>query len=110
MKTTIISVLLVIFSFSVQGSGQQKGQSRAQTSPVAADRGWPRGYSLPSEAQIVIYQPQIASWDNQKQLVAYAAVSHVAKGEQKPSLGTIKFETNTEVSLEQRLVKFSKIN
>jgi len=57
----------------------------------------------------VIYQPQIASWDNQKQLVAYAAVSHVAKGEQKPSLGTIKFETNTEVSLEQRLVKFSKI-
>ena len=56
-----------------------------------------------------MYQPQIASWENQKQLVAFAALSHVAKGEQKPALGTIKFETETEVSLEQRLVKFSKI-
>lgn len=109
MKSTIIAVLLVVLALGVQGSGQQTGQSRAQSAQVAADRGWPRGYSLPSEAQIVIYQPQIASWENQKQLLAYAAVSHVAKGEQKPALGTIKFETNTEVSLEQRLVKFSKI-
>jgi hypothetical protein len=108
MKITI-SALLVILSFSVQGSGQQPGDSRAQSSQIAADKGWPRGYSLPNEAQIVIYQPQIASWDNQKQLVAFAAVSHVAKGEPKPALGTIKFETDTEVSLEQRLVKFSKI-
>jgi hypothetical protein len=109
MKTTIISMLLVILSFSLPGAGQQKGHTRTQSSQVAADRGWPRGYSLPSEAQIVLYQPQIASWDDQKQLLAFAAVSHVAKGEQKPALGTIKFETNTEVSLEQRLVKFSKI-
>ena len=109
MKLTTIAVLLVIFSLGVQGLGQQTGHSRVQSPQVAADRGWPRGYSLPSEAQMVIYQPQIASWDNQKQLVAYAAVSRVAKGEQKPALGTIKFETNTEVSVEQRLVKFSKI-
>jgi hypothetical protein len=109
MKKTIISVLLVVLSFSLPSAGQQKGHTRTQSTQVAADRGWPRGYSLPSEAQIVIYQPQIATWDDQKQLLAFAAVSHVAKGEQKPALGTIKFETNTEVSLEQRLVKFSKI-
>src|SRR4026209_404368 len=75
----------------------------------AQDRGWPRGYSLPSEAQIVLYQPQIASLDDQKHAVAFAAVSYVAKGEQKPVLGTIKDETETEVSVSQRLVKFSKI-
>lgn len=75
----------------------------------AQDRGWPRGYSLPSEAQIVLYQPQIASWDDQKHAVALAAVSYVKKGEQKPVLGTIKIETETEVSVEQRLVRFSKI-
>ena len=75
----------------------------------ATDRGWPRGYSLPSEAQIMIYEPQIASWDNQKHLVALAAVSYVAKGEQKPALGTLKLETDTEVSTEQRLVKFNTI-
>jgi hypothetical protein len=109
MKLTTISLLLVSLSFAVPASSQQTGQSGVQSSQKAADRGWPRGYSLPSEAQIVLFQPQIASWENQKQLVAYAAVSHVAKGEQKPALGTIKFATDTEVSLEQRLVKFSKI-
>jgi hypothetical protein len=86
----------------VPGSYQQSRQTQPKSSTAAADRGWPRGYSLANEAQIVMYQPQIASWENQKQLVAFAALSHVAKGEQKPALGTIKFETDTEVSLEQR--------
>ena len=109
MRLVVISVLIVSLSLGLPVFSQQTGRSRAQTSQIAADRGWPRGYSLPNESQIVIYQPQIASWADQKQLVALAAVSHVAKGEQKPALGTIKFETDTEVSVEQRLVKFSKI-
>ena len=88
---------------------QPTSPSGKQTAEPPQDRGWPRGYSLPSEAQIVLYQPQIASWENQKHAVALAAVSYVAKGEQKPTLGTIKLETDTEVSLEQRLVKFSKL-
>jgi hypothetical protein len=79
----------------------------AQT--AAADRGWPRGYSLPNEAQLVIYQPQIASWQDQKHVVALAALSYVAKGEHKPALGTIKLEADTEVALEQRLVKFTSL-
>ena len=73
------------------------------------DRGWPRGYSLPSEAQVVVYQPQVANWDDQKHMVAFAAVSYVAKGEEKPTLGTIKLEADTSVSLEKRLVKFSTL-
>jgi hypothetical protein len=107
MRLAIVAILL--FSFPLSGLGQQTGHSRTQTSRIAADRGWPRGYSLPNEAQLVLYQPQVSSWDDQKQLVALSAVSYVAKGEQKPALGTIKLETTTEVSLEQRLVKFSKI-
>src|SRR6185503_219738 len=99
MKIAIVSVMIFTLSMVVP----------AQSPKTAADRGWPRGYSLPSEAQIVMYQPQIASWEDQKHLVAFAALSHVVKGEPKPALGTIKFETDTEVSLEQRLVKFSKI-
>lgn len=105
----IVALLLSTFPLSVSGWFQQAGPNRAQTPQVAADRGWPRGYSLPSEAQLVIYQPQVASWENQKNLVALSAVSYVAKGEQKPALGTIKFDADTEVSLEQRLVKFSKL-
>ena len=108
MRHTIILVLLII-SLTIPVSFAQNIPSRAQTSQTAADRGWPRAYSLPSEAQLVLYQPQIASWQDQKQLVAYTAVSYVAKGEQKPALGTIRLETETETSVPDRLVKFSKI-
>ena len=93
MKRIIIPVLLIL-AF-VQVSFAQTGANRAQTTQTAADRGWPRGYSLPSEAQVILYQPQIASWEDQKRMVAFAAVSYVAKGEKKPALGTIKFEADT---------------
>jgi hypothetical protein len=74
-----------------------------------SDRGWPRGYSLANEAQVILYQPQVASWENQKHMVALAAVSYVAKDEKKPVLGTIKIEADTAVSLAQRLVKFVQL-
>src|SRR5262249_29131521 len=39
------------------------------TTPAAAappvDGGWPRSYVLPSGGSILMYQPQISSWDNQ---------------------------------------------
>jgi hypothetical protein len=87
----------------------QQASRRNAVTQTAADRGWPRGYGLPSEAQIVIYEPQIANWDEQKHLVGYAAVSYVTKGEPKPALGTIRLEADTQVSLEQRLVMFSSL-
>ena len=88
-------------------------QSPSQSTPAttleqARDKGWPRGFSTASEAQIVMYQPQIASWENQKHLIAFAAVSRIAKGEQKPALGTIKLEADTSVALDQRLVQFKQ--
>ncbi|HET6647130.1 MAG TPA: hypothetical protein VFH01_07370 [Pyrinomonadaceae bacterium] len=81
----------------------------SQQATEAQDRGWPRGFSLPSEAQVVVYQPQMASWNDRQHMVAFAAVSYVAKGEQKPALGTIKIEADTSTSLEKRLVKFSTL-
>src|SRR5205085_641726 len=57
---------------------------------------------------IVIFQPQAASWDDQKHMVAYAAVSYLANGEvEKPALGTLKIEADTQTALTERLVKFS---
>lgn len=116
-KTVIylVNASLVLFSSGFARSqtptlsGQRYLQRVASVPQQPGDRGWPRGYSTPSEGQIVIYQPQIASWEGQKHLVAYAAVSYVAKGETKPALGTIKLETDTSVALEQRLVKFATL-
>ena len=87
----------------------QRSARRGQSSQQTGDIGWPRGYSMPSEAQIVIYQPQVATWEEQKHMVALAAVSYVAKDEPKPILGTIKIEADTSVAIEQRLVKFSTL-
>ncbi|HET9215561.1 MAG TPA: hypothetical protein VFR18_01200, partial [Terriglobia bacterium] len=51
-------------------------QTAAQPAPTDAevDGGWPRDYVTPSEASVVLYQPQVASWDKQTELVLYAAV------------------------------------
>jgi len=124
MQLTIITLCSFLVSFALllpphalsgvktrfsSGPLQQAPQNVSDSSQAAADRGWPRGYSLPSEAQMVVFQPQIASWDGQKHVIGFAAVSYVAKGEQKPALGTVKLETDTDVSVEKRLVRFSEL-
>ena len=88
------------------------GKAAAGPAPVAAptpappDGGWPRGYTTPSGGKIIVYQPQVASWDQQRHVVAYAAVSYEAKGAPKPALGSIKLEADTKVSVSERLVSF----
>jgi hypothetical protein len=72
-----------------------------------ADLGWPRTYATPTGGEILMYQPQIASWQNQKQMVAYSAVSYKVKSTEKPALGSIKLEANTRVSLDERLVNLA---
>jgi hypothetical protein len=85
----------------------------AKAAPVSApgpvDGGWPRAYVTPADAQVVIYEPQIASWDGRERMVAYAAVSYQAQGAASPSLGTVKIEAGTAVSLDSRLVRFSPL-
>ena len=51
----------------------------------------------------------MASWEKQKHLVAYSAVSQRATGAEKPAIGTIKIEAETEVSVPERLVSFQKM-
>ncbi len=78
----------------------------------ATDPGWPRNYTTPSQGRVTIFEPQIASWANQKELVAFAATQYQAPGAAataKPALGTIKLEAATKVSLEQRLVNFADL-
>ena len=79
----------------------------AAPTPAPIDGGWPRAYVTPSGGRVVVYQPQVASWADQKRMVAYAAVSWAAKGAEKPAIGSIKLETDTKVSTEERLVNYS---
>src|SRR5690349_24557095 len=72
------------------------------------DGGWPRRYVAPDGAEVVIYQPQIASWQDQRLMRLHAAVAYTPKGSTAaPLLGTVIAEAHTRVSVEQRLVDFS---
>ena len=74
---------------------------------AAPDIGWPRRYLAPNGALVVVYEPQVASWDDQKLVTLYVAVAHTAKGSEKEQLGTIMAEADTRVSVSERLVDIS---
>ncbi len=79
----------------------------AAARPGEVDGGWPRDSATADGGALRIFQPQIASWDGQKKIVAYYAVSYTAKGASKPALGSIKLEANTSVAKDERLVNFT---
>jgi hypothetical protein len=74
-----------------------------------ADPGWPRIYPTSSGGRVRIYQPQIASWENQRHLVAYVAIGYQARGADKAVLGTVRIEAETTVALAERLVSFAAL-
>lgn len=89
-------------------AAQTTNQARpAPASP--ADGGWPRAYDTASGAKLVLYEPQIESWPDQKRIVLYAAVSYLASGADTPALGTVRVESNTSVAVPERLVNFSQL-
>jgi hypothetical protein len=79
----------------------------APASQVPPDGGWPRAYTTNAGAALVIYQPQVSAWADQRHVVLYSAVSYTAKGATKPAFGTLKIESDTRVAMDQRLVSFS---
>ena len=80
-----------------------------EASDVDVDLGWPRGYETPSGGEIVVYQPQLTSWENQTRLVALSAVSYMATGATEAALGVITIEADTHVSLDERLVDLDNL-
>jgi len=89
-----------------------KAPTTAPKAPAPAadvDGGWPRDSMTPSGGAIRIFQPQVANWDGQSHMVAYAAVSYAAKSATKPAMGTLKLEADTVVAVTERLVNFSKV-
>ena len=85
--------------------------SAAKAAPAAApvDGAWPRMHDIPEGGTILVYQPQIASWDKQAHMVAFSVVSYRGKTDEKPALGTIKLEADTKVAVTERLVSFAQM-
>ena len=86
-----------------------KPASTAAAAAVPVDGGWPRSYTLPSGGSVLMYQPQTQSWDKQAHLVAFSAVAYRTTPAEKPAMGTVRLEADTQVALSERLVKFQKL-
>src|SRR5262249_19038501 len=91
----------------LQAASRAQSSDAARASGEIVDGGWPRAYQTAAGAHLVVYQPQIASWDGRQRLVASAAVSYQATGAAAPLMGTVTIEGRSDVSLDTRLVKFS---
>src|SRR4051812_15248412 len=50
-----------------------KAAPAAAAAPAPADAGWPRDYTTKAGGALRVFQPQVASWDAQRRMVAYAA-------------------------------------
>ena len=111
MKRNVRCGLAAIVAAAALGGQSVHPVLYAQAANVGdrVDGGWPLGFETATKARVVIYQPQIASWKDQKYMVAYAAAAYEAPGAAKPVLGTFRVEASTSVSLEERLVKFSPV-
>jgi len=90
------------------GAQSAASPTAPKTATAAPDGGWPRSYTTPTGAHLLVYQPQIAAWTNQQRMTLYAAVSHSAQGAAAPTLGTLKIEADTRVAVAERLVDFSE--
>lgn len=74
----------------------------------AYDIEWPREIRTP-EADIVIYQPQLETFDGNK-LTARAAISVTRKDADEPVFGAIWFASRVSTDRDERLVTFLDIN
>jgi hypothetical protein len=115
---TIVSLLVSPIAPLVAAPAAPAGQPAGAAKPAAAasaaapappDGGWPRAYTTASGAALVLYQPQISSWTDQKHVVMYSAISYTPKGATQPALGTIKVDSDTSVAMDERLVSFSEL-
>jgi hypothetical protein len=92
-----------------QSQAAQKPASSSSPQKPGDDGGWPRTYKLSNGGSAIVYQPQIASWENQQHIAFWAAVAYTAPGAKQAALGTVKAKADTQVSLDQRLVNFTPL-
>jgi hypothetical protein len=114
---TIVASLALALDPCVASLAAARRPVAAQAAPAAAagraaapvDGGWPRGYRLPSGGSMLVYQPQIATWEQQSHMVAFSAAAYDTGGNTKPTLGTLRLEGDTKVAVPERLVSFQNV-
>ena len=74
----------------------------------ATDDGWPRQKQQDGNT-LVYYQPQLDSWEKQKELKARIAIEITLQGQKQPIAGAVWITAETDTDLETRLVTLDDI-
>ncbi len=99
--THSVWMVLVITILLVTGS-PVAGQSSAM------DEGWPRVHEV-EDGKIIVYQPQIESWQDYSNLSAQTAIQIIPKGKTTGVYGAVKLEMETETNFQTRMVLLKNI-
>ncbi|MCG3204632.1 MAG: hypothetical protein KCHDKBKB_01347 [Elusimicrobia bacterium] len=107
-----LSVSLVVGAEPSPEKSPATEKSEASETPAAADPdgGWPRLATSEAGSQILMYQPQIESWEDQRTILAWSAIEVLISGRTKSEIGVLKLEAKTSVAMEERLVKLENIH
>jgi hypothetical protein len=98
-----ISFILVSATFS------RAEDAAAPEIPKEGDGGWPKIVTSEAGSKILMHQPQIESWQDQKVIDAWSAVEFQAERQKSSDLGVIEILADTSVAMEERLVKLQNI-
>lgn len=105
--TTLFAIVAAPITPATAAAQQDPGTA---TLLPRGDVGWPRAFTTTSGARVLIYQPQVSEWIDQKVMRGIAALSYQDPETEKPDLGTVTVETTTKVSVAERLVNFSPLH
>ena len=103
-----VAFAILIGSSSISVPAQKLFSAEPIRTAATTETPFPRTYQL-TGGTATLYTPQLASWDDQKRAVIWAAVSYKPTSAEKPAMGVIKAEADTQVALEERLVNFGQL-
>jgi hypothetical protein len=98
MNTKICLVMLVVLSIV----GGVRGAYSLE------DQGWPREKTIGGN-RLVAHQPQVDKWKDYSKLEARMAVELTPRGQEKPIIGALWLEADTDVDLDNRTVALSNL-
>jgi hypothetical protein len=111
----IVSACLALLPQALAWSQAPESASKPDSSkpiapapPAARTKDWPREFKEDGST-LVLYQPQIESWENQTKLVGRTALRVTPPNSTKPYYGALRFHAETRTNINNRTVYVSDL-
>ena len=99
IQLSLLSCAVFVLAFAVTSCAPRRGEAQE----IPTDPGWPRIVET-DEAEVVIYQPQIDTWESYVSLEGWVAIEVTLKEIGTPVVGSIRLSADTETDFDARTV------